>query len=430
MSSLSNDSSQSKSSESSAAPKPSAPELVHTESNSSLLIPDSSSRDGFYGYTDEKSLQHMEEKYWAHRRASDVSNAHSDTAASAGASSAPMSSLAPNLSYVSPAATFVSPATTTLPAIHEPDNGNSPFIESDDEGEDGDASKGRKVQVQVQAPAQPQSAIPLPLPPNFTSAPTTADPLPQPELAPLFQSLDRCLALRDKYMARSLQRLGDNPRDHDGVFPPRSGIPRSVSGADEGEADEKSDPPHHHQPWKIYPPPPPPHWHVTDKPQPASHAAGESKAGEGNGFEFGQCEIPGRHPWVFEMDEQGVYQVYADESDDTDTLANGDVFGEGQGGGGSNELDKVNAKGKIKSIEVAKISGTEASRPLTTTRKPLFPPPTIREYFRDLDALLTFIADGPAKSFAYRRLRYLAGKFEMYYLVNEGRELVCMKRPT
>ncbi|KAG9119340.1 AMP deaminase, partial [Ceratobasidium sp. 392] len=38
------------------------------------------------------------------------------------------------------------------------------------------------------------------------------------ELKELYNSFQRCLDLRDKYMSVSLQRLGDDPRDYDGVF--------------------------------------------------------------------------------------------------------------------------------------------------------------------------------------------------------------------
>lgn len=57
----------------------------------------------------------------------------------------------------------------------------------------------------------------------------------------------------------------------------------------------------------------------------------------------------------------------------------------------------------------------------------MFDIPSIREYFIDLDHVLGVISDGPAKSIAYRRLRYLASKFEMYSLLNESQELAAMK---
>ena len=64
-------------------------------------------------------------------------------------------------------------------------------------------------------------------------------------------------------------------------------------------------------------------------------------------------------------------------------------------------------------------------------KKPVFDIPTIREYFVDLDYVLGVISDGPTKSFAFRRLKYLASKFTMYSLLNEFQELADMKvRPS
>ena len=45
----------------------------------------------------------------------------------------------------------------------------------------------------------------------------------------------------------------------------------------------------------------------------------------------------------------------------------------------------------------------------------------------DLDYVLSIISDGPTKSFAFRRLKYLASKFDMYTLLNEFQELADMK---
>lgn len=44
-----------------------------------------------------------------------------------------------------------------------------------------------------------------------------------------------------------------------------------------------------------------------------------------------------------------------------------------------------------------------------------------------LDRLLKVISDGPIKSFAFRRLKYLASKWSMYSLVNEYQEVADMK---
>lgn len=61
------------------------------------------------------------------------------------------------------------------------------------------------------------------------------------------------------------------------------------------------------------------------------------------------------------------------------------------------------------------------------TGKPRIEIPTIREYFMDLDYVLGVISNGPTKSYAYRRLKYLSGKFAMYTLLNEDEETAQMK---
>ncbi|KAH7925575.1 AMP deaminase [Leucogyrophana mollusca] len=297
------------------------------ESNSGLLIPES--RDGFYGYTDEKSLQHMEEKYWAHRRTSDASNAQSDGGAP---------SLGGNFK-------LTGIRETLAPEKTEARSHPSPFIEEEEK----------------EATAEAHMHI---------------DTSITPELARVFQCFERCLELRDKYVEKSLQRLGDNPRDHDGHF---SGVANGLADVAGVKPDSNyasaQVPESPHQPWKIYPKPPPPHWHVTEKEQVISVDGHVTRKDED--FSFSECEMPDEHPWRFEIDDKGVYQVY--ESQD--------------------------AKDK----------------------KPIFDIPTVREYFVDLDYVLGVIADGPAKSIAYRRLKYLASKFEMYSLLNEYQELADMK---
>ena len=153
-----------------------------------------------------------------------------------------------------------------------------------------------------------------------------------PEMKALYASFQKCLGLRDKYMKRSLQWLGDNPRDRDAEFAgiddsikdvpciradaPRPSYPHTVPAAKNYFKDGNG-------PWNIYPPPPPPHWHLVPSnemntgqaeahPNPAtkrSHISGNE------GFDFSQCEIPTvaireMANWDFAVDEKGVYQVY------------------------------------------------------------------------------------------------------------------------
>ncbi|KAI0074054.1 AMP deaminase [Panus rudis PR-1116 ss-1] len=175
------------------------------------------------------------------------------------------------------------------------------------------------------------------------------------EFAPIFESLKKCLALRDKYMLVSGQRLGFNPKDHDGTF---NGLPDDVS--DVAGVKPTVDPhaipevKSNFAPWRIYPKPPPPRWHFQEK-------RIMDLEDEEEEFIFENCEIPGKDDFDFAIDEKGVYQVYKDKED--------------------------------------------------PDKKPVYDIPTIREYFMDLEYVLGVIADGPTKSFAFRRLKYLSSKF-------------------
>ncbi|KAG6874800.1 hypothetical protein C0992_006484 [Termitomyces sp. T32_za158] len=269
-------------------------ENVSNPPEASLAIPEA--RDGFFGYLEEKSLQQIEEKYWAQRRTSDARS-------------------------------------------------------------DGSLAK--------LTPMQPMEQ------PTLTGSALEVEEEPVPdvhltnEFAALFHSFQRCLDLRDKYMAKSLQRLGDNPKDYDS-HTDRGSAHASTSTRQFGK-------------WDIYPPPPPPHWRWIDPTKgPKSGAAPDAKSTE---FRFEDCHIPGPHSWSFRIDEKGVFQVYNNDEED-------------ENGG---------------------------------DKKPAFDVPDIREYFVDLDYVLGVIADGPTKSFAFRRLKYLASKFEMYALLNESQETADMK---
>lgn len=115
-------------------------------------------------------------------------------------------------------------------------------------------------------------------------------------------------------MVKSRQRIGDNPKDHDGHFPGLDDHIADVSGA-RPDADFRSNrpAPSQFEPWKIYPEPPPPHWHWTDKEKVVSSEEPSSRpTGD---FVYEECHIPGAHPWTFEVDDKGVFQIYDHEGD-------------------------------------------------------------------------------------------------------------------
>lgn len=166
--------------------------------------------------------------------------------------------------------------------------------------------------------------------------------------------------------------------------------------------------------WNIYPPPPPPHWHW--KPAPngpqAEFQNSQSTAGGGasgtatplvNGrpdmenFKFEHCEIPPVAQGAeFALNDEGVYEVFVNHDHVPNSHLPTSPVAEGE---------KSDFKGKQKIQHV----------------------PSLKEYFTDLDYLLGVCSDGPAKSFAFRRLKYLASKWSLYCLLNEYQELADMK---
>ncbi|XP_069697744.1 AMP deaminase 2 isoform X3 [Periplaneta americana] len=56
-----------------------------------------------------------------------------------------------------------------------------------------------------------------------------------------------------------------------------------------------------------------------------------------------------------------------------------------------------------------------------------FPYPNLDTFVGDMNRLCAMIADGPLKSFCYRRLSYLSSKFQLHVLLNELRELASQK---
>ena len=140
--------------------------------------------------------------------------------------------------------------------------------------------------------------------------------------------------------------------------------------------------------WKIYPPMPEPVWqdnkersnHTQDE-EPQTPRKKSRKMGHhiGEDFHLDDClPVPEVSEMTFQLDETGIYQVYE------------------------------NSK------------SAEHGHPMVHI-------PDIREYYMDLDALLSISSDGPSKSFAYRRLQYLEGKFNLYVLLNEYQEIADTK---
>ncbi|KAK9359563.1 hypothetical protein V1504DRAFT_441215 [Lipomyces starkeyi] len=140
--------------------------------------------------------------------------------------------------------------------------------------------------------------------------------------------------------------------------------------------------------WKIYPPPPKASWTDTKQPivsdapadahAPSSNPKADGVEGVGADFHIEDCEVPEfKDSIVFNLDQTGLFQVY--------DLINGVL-------------------------------------------QPIVQVPTIREYYMDLEEISNISSDGPSKSFAFRRLQYLEGSWNLYVLMNEYQELADTKR--
>ncbi|KAF8517415.1 hypothetical protein BU17DRAFT_91874 [Hysterangium stoloniferum] len=342
-------------------------------------------RDGFFPYSEEKTMQSIEEKYWAHRRNSVGSRGSPSTVPSPGfgPSSFPKGSHLPATMMLSPVPSPPSTNAGAIPtALHDQVTLQEPSLGAHEE-------VLQDTQTTSVARKETSQATELPDTEKLLDVGLTA------ELKGMFDSLQKCLDLRDKYIRVSCQRLGDNPKDHDGVFAGFENDAGEVAGIKPDAPLDSLCPPSEDKfpRWKIYPRPPPPHWHYK------SHSVSAENGDEI--FDFPQCQIPDADFWNFKMDEKGVFQVYSDKLE-------------------GNFIHSCLCE-KLASLNDSPNHAENGSQ------RPAFDIPTLREYFVDLDYMLGVIADGPTKSFAYRRLKYLVSKFTMYSLLNEFQEMTDMK---
>ncbi|KAJ2358496.1 AMP deaminase [Coemansia sp. RSA 2618] len=125
----------------------------------------------------------------------------------------------------------------------------------------------------------------------------------------------------------------------------------------------ESDNPRNQRGWTMYPPAPQPAWRNYN--EPSSEVSVE--------FSLAECEIPSSDACTFEMTDAGVFAVF-----------------DGAG---------------------AQVSAV----------------PSIKEFYVDLNFVLDTISDGPIKTYAFRRLRYLDARWQLYVLMNEREETMQSK---
>lgn len=213
------------------------------------------------------------------------------------------------------------------------------------------------------------------------------------EVRSIYTNIKKIQDMRHKYMRLSQQEDGDNPKD-----------------------DPK---------WNIYPPPPEPAWYEEGYQPPTNSSQGNSvansttnsmansmvlsptrkrtfssvnipdillqnskaakpkrKPGQDIGEDFDMEDLlplPGPGDMAYRLDENGIYQVYRNpDAEKSDT--------------------------------------------------PVINIPSMREFYMDMEEVLNLSADGPSRTFAFRRLQYLEGKFNLYQLEQGYREVTDSKR--
>ena len=216
-----------------------------------------------------------------------------------------------------------------------------------------------------------------------------------PELSAISINIKRVLSIRHKYINLSLQGPGDNPKDS--------------------------------PEWRIYPPPPNPIWDEhknrpvgqssspnslsnsrklradsdylqttillggsrsrdsSQQPLPRSPTVKRRKQGQDIGEDFDMLDLvplPGKDEKIsFELDEGSIYQIF------------------------------------------------EMTKPAQNAN-PMIVVPNLREFYIDMDEVQNVSSDGPTKSFAFRQLDILEGRFHLYFLVNSYQETAdCKKVP-
>ena len=216
-----------------------------------------------------------------------------------------------------------------------------------------------------------------------------------PELSAISINIKRVLDIRHKYINLSLQGPGDNPKDSPDwrIYPPppnpiwdenknrpigQSSGPNSLSNSRLLRADSD-----HLQSTIL--PGSSQNRNSTQQPLPMSPTVKRRKPGQDIGEDFDMLDLlplPGKDEKIsFELDQGSIYQIF------------------------------------------------EMTKPARNA-SPVIIVPNLREFYIDMDEVQNVSSDGPTKSFAFRQLDILEGRFHLYFLVNSYQETAdCKKVP-
>lgn len=369
------------------------------DSEESILPRDRQRRTATYDYAYEKSMSHAEAKLFYQRHQLASKNVDGE-----------------QQQQQQQSQRFVTPTQSVTPSVHGGDTETSSFTTGIT------SPRSNQGHVLPGGVTQPTSATALPPQTSWPEASSSLSPSINPmRRRESFEAADRS--------ARSHAMQPDLPQEHEPYLLATEGIHGAGAGIGVGQGaggfaandnaitaelnvicrkiqnildrrhkymrlsfQRPGDNPRDDPGWRIYPPPPEPAWNKGKDPTGAGYPGGEeprtsghsrSKRGDeevGQDFDMNDLlPLPEASPMTFKLDENSVYQVYETE-----------------------EACEMN--------------------------EPIIQIPSLRDFYMDLDTITDVSTDGPIKTFAFRRLAYLEGKFQLHSLLNEYQEMADSKK--
>ena len=221
----------------------------------------------------------------------------------------------------------------------------------------------------------------------------TQGPDISPELSAISINIKKVLDIRHKYIKLSLQGPGDNPKD----------------GSD----------------WKIYPPPPNPTWD-DKKNRPVGQTSGTESLSSSKVLE---AETDHLQPNSFPVSSQSrdSAQQQLPMSPSVKRRKPGQDIGDD-----FDMLDLLPLPGKDEytsyKLDQGSVYQIFQTNQLACNTGPIVTVPTLREFYIDMDQVQNVSSHGPTKSFAFRQLDILEGRFHLYFLVSSYQETADCKR--
>ena len=214
-----------------------------------------------------------------------------------------------------------------------------------------------------------------------------------PELSAISINIKKVLNIRHKYIELSLQAPGDNPKDN-------------------------SD-------WKIYPPPPNPTWDE-QKNRPVGQTSGSDSLSSSK-IPVADTDRSQPNLSCSSSQNRDSTQQQLPTSPAVKRRKPGQEIGEDFD---MQDLLPLSGKDEHTSFKLDQGSVYQIFQmtPAAQDASPIVKIPNLREFYIDMDQVQNVSSDGPTKSFAFRQLDILEGRFHLYFLINSYQETADCKR--